>query len=227
MSRLIVLSNRVKMPDNSPMAGGLAVALHDVLLENPSIWMGWNGDIVDAASDCDCSYEHNEFNSIKPQNLAGTANQTNNQITHAKITYVTTALTAKQYQHFYCGFANNVLWSLLHEQPDLIHQAPDDYAGYQAVNRLFAQQLKKIIEPDDVIWVHDYHFLSVAYHCRQLGISNRIGFFLHIPFAPLAFWQALDKSAELIGHLAVGNGYAFAYRASLLRSWQTQGLALP
>lgn len=194
MSRLIVLSNRVKMPDNTPMAGGLAVALQDVLMGSSVVWMGWSGDIVDPPND----NVVNEFSSNKHTTLASADMPWAN----TSITYMTTALTTEQYQQFYCGFANNVLWPLLHERTDLIHQAPEDYAGYQAVNRLFARQLKKIIEPDDVIWIHDYHFLSVAYHCRQLGIKNRIGFFLHIPFVSLPFWQQLDKSDELIHHLA-------------------------
>ncbi|MBB3105785.1 trehalose 6-phosphate synthase [Psychrobacter luti] len=184
MSRLIVLSNRVKMPDNNPMAGGLAVALQDILTGNSVIWIGWNGDILDSS-------DFSEINTFSNRKQAGT-----------EVTYMTTALTTRQYQRFYCGFANNVLWPLLHEQPALIDQAPEDYAGYQAVNRLFANQLKSIIQPDDVIWVHDYHFLSVAYHCRAFGIKNRIGFFLHIPFAPLIFWQQLAQSCELIKHLA-------------------------
>ena len=194
MSRLIVLSNRVKMPDNNPMAGGLAIALQDVLMEKSVVWMGWNGEIVERYND---DYT-NEFSSIKQTALSGADAPCANIF----ITYMTTALTTEQYQQFYCGFANNVLWPLLHERTDLISQAPEDYAGYQTVNRLFAKQLKKIIEPDDVIWVHDYHFLSVAYHCRQLGICNRIGFFFHIPFVSLPFWQSLDKSSELIRHLA-------------------------
>ncbi|WP_439276884.1 trehalose-6-phosphate synthase, partial [Psychrobacter sp. 1U2] len=156
--------------------------------------MGWNGDIVDT---CDDSVD-NEFNC----DGQATATDADVQVANKNITYMTTALTSKQYQHFYCGFANNVLWLLLHEQAHLISQAPEDYAGYQAVNQLFAKQLKKIIQPDDVIWVHDYHFLSVAYYCRQLGLNNRIGLFLHIPFAPLTFWQKLDQSPELIKHLA-------------------------
>ena len=49
MSRLIVLSNRVTMPDNNPMAGGLAVALQDILTGNSVIWMGWNGAIIDSS----------------------------------------------------------------------------------------------------------------------------------------------------------------------------------
>ncbi len=194
MSRLIVLSNRVKMPDNNPMAGGLAIALQDVLNGKSVVWMGWNGEIVERYND---DYT-NEFSSIKQTALADADAPCANTF----ITYMTTALTTEQYQQFYCGFANNVLWPLLHERTDLISQAPEDYAGYQTVNHLFAKQLKKIIEPDDVIWVHDYHFLSVAYHCRQLGIRNRIGFFFHIPFVSLPFWQSLDKSGELITHLA-------------------------
>ena len=193
MSRLIVLSNRVKMPDNNPMAGGLAIALQDVLNGKSVIWMGWNGEIIERYDD-----HTNEFRSIKQTALA----DADAPCANTSITYMTTALTTDQYQQFYCGFANNVLWPLLHERVDLISQSPEDYAGYQTVNHLFAKQLKKIIEPDDVIWVHDYHFLSVAYHCRQLGVRNRIGFFFHIPFVSLPFWQSLDKSGGLIRHLA-------------------------
>lgn len=213
MSRLIVLSNRVKSPNNGPMAGGLAIALHDLLIESSGIWMGWNSDIVNGSINSDNDFATYEFSHHPQSDLVGPAIagtdlpstdllSSDTQLAHSKTTYVTTALTTEQYQHFYCGFANSVLWPLLHERTDLIHQVPQDYAGYQAVNRLFAKQLKKISQPDDVIWVHDYHFLSVAYYCRQLGMGNRIGFFLHIPFAPLAVWQQLDQSLELIKHLA-------------------------
>ena len=140
MSRLIVLSNRVKMPDNSPMAGGLAIALQDVLKGKSVVWMGWNGEIVKSGN--------NEFSINKRSSLADADTSSLNTF----ITYMTTALTPDQYQKFYCGFANNVLWPLLHERTDLIHDTPEDYAGYQVVNRLFAKQIKHIIEPDDVIW---------------------------------------------------------------------------
>lgn len=198
MSRLIVLSNRVKMPDHNPMAGGLAIALHDLLKANSGIWMGWNGDIINDDHDAADDYDHSQPSFLTQTESGSSGNLASNNT----LTYMTTGLSAQQYQHFYCGFANNVLWPLLHERADLICQGPQDYSGYQAVNRRFAQQLKKISQPDDVIWVHDYHFLSVAYHCRQLGMRNRIGFFLHIPFAKLAYWQTLEQSAQLIHHLA-------------------------
>lgn len=199
MSRLIVLSNRVKLPDNKPMAGGLAVALNDVLIEHPAIWMGWNGEIIDSESLNEDGLTPSAVNQFHHSRHPISADLTPTQ---ANISYVTTALSSKQYQHFYCGFANNVLWLMLHENIELITQNPMDFAGYQAVNQLFAEELSRIVEPDDVIWVHDYHFLSVAYYCRQLGIKNRIGFFLHVPFAALPFWQSLPQSAELIAQLA-------------------------
>ena len=102
MSRLIVLSNRVKMPDNSPMAGGLAIALQDVLKGKSVVWMGWNGEIVKSCN--------NEFSINKQSSLADADTPSLNTF----ITYMTTALTPDQYQQFYCGFANNVLWPLLH-----------------------------------------------------------------------------------------------------------------
>lgn len=206
MSRLIMLSNRVKMPDNNPIAGGLAVALHEILIGNSNIWMGWNGEIIETKGGgndaCDDSIISGFSTSKQTVSINNNLASTEKQPANTTITYITTALNTQQYQRFYCGFANNVLWPLLHERLDLVSQAAQDYAGYQEINRLFARQLKKTIEPDDVIWVHDYHFLSVAYYCRQLGINNRIGFFLHIPFVALSFWQQLAESAELIKHLA-------------------------
>lgn len=202
MSRLIALSNRVKLPDNGPMAGGLAVALNDVLKGRSVIWMGWNSEIDDADNNDNNKADNNEANAFSQQQRTVQSSDTDTQKTSSTITYVTTALTPRQYQHYYCGFANSVLWFLLHERSDLISQAPDDYAGFQEVNQIFARQLKAIAKPEDVIWVHDYHFLSVAYHCRQLGMKNRIGLFLHIPFAPLKFWQALSQSPELVYHFA-------------------------
>ena len=110
MSRLIVLSNRVKMPDNNPMAGGLAVALQDILIGKSVVWMGWNGEVVNDnnANNTDAA---NTFSSIQQRFMA----RANAKTRATQITYMTTAFTTQQYQHFYCGFANNVLWPLLHE----------------------------------------------------------------------------------------------------------------
>ncbi|PPS58374.1 hypothetical protein CRX72_15745 [Pantoea sp. BRM17] len=56
------------------------------------------------------------------------------------------------------------------------------WEGYCRVNTALAHRLKPLIQSDDVLWIHDYHLLPFAAELRKLGVTNRIGFFLHIPF---------------------------------------------
>src|ERR1700683_5500500 len=62
----------------------------------------------------------------------------------------------------YNGFANRVLWPILHFRLDLAEFARRDLTGYMRVNDHFAAELEKIIEPDDLVWVHDYHLIPRA-----------------------------------------------------------------
>jgi trehalose-6-phosphate synthase len=56
--------------------------------------------------------------------------------------------------------------------------------------------LSPFIQPDDVIWVHDYHLLSLAKELRELGHNNPIGFFLHIPCPPPDVLMSVFDSTE-------------------------------
>ncbi len=49
MSRLVVVSNRVADP-RKPAAGGLAVALGEVLQQTGGLWFGWSGKIVETTA---------------------------------------------------------------------------------------------------------------------------------------------------------------------------------
>jgi trehalose 6-phosphate synthase len=73
-----------------------------------------------------------------------------------------------------------------------------DFEGYKRVNARFASELAKLIEPDDVIWVHDYHLMSLAAELRAHGITQRIGFFLHIPFPPPEMLHAIPMHDWLV-----------------------------
>ena len=186
MSKLIVLSNRVNLPNKqSPkaVAGGLAVALQEALAKDGGIWVGWNGQVVTNISD-----------------MPDTVNQFATE-QHDKVTYVTTAFSPIQYEKYYCGYANNRLWAGMHDRTDLIVSSSEDFSVYQAVNRMFAKQLQQIAQPDDMIWIQDYHFFAVARHCRDLGMKQRIGFFLHIPFPQLWVWDFLTYGQTLINQL--------------------------
>lgn len=163
MSRLIVVSNRVPLPekDGKIPAGGLAVALHSALNLHGGIWMGWSGKTIAA---------HQAHQLRKIQNK--------------KIEYATLDLHRKDIDEYYAGFANRMLWPLCHYRLDLIDYTRKDMTGYFRVNQLFAQHLKEMIKPDDIIWVHDYHLIPLASELRKLGVKNRIGFFMHIPWPP-------------------------------------------
>jgi trehalose 6-phosphate synthase len=49
-----------------------------------------------------------------------------------------------------------------------------------------------------VIWVHDYHLLPFASVLREFGITNRIGYFHHIPWPPIEVFGAIPASRHLL-----------------------------
>lgn len=173
MARLVIVSNRVPLPsERGPRAGGLAVALADALRPG-SLWFGWSGRRAASGDE------------PRLQRAEGT-------------TYATIDLSEAEYRSFYVNYANGALWPLLHFRLGLVQFRREDYEGYRAVNRRFAAALARLLRRDDVIWVHDYHLLPLAEELRALGITNRIGFFLHTPFVPPALMNALPRAAGLL-----------------------------
>lgn len=178
MSRLIVVSNRVAVPQHgAKAAGGLAVAVNAALRERGGVWFGWSGRIVDAPSP-------------EPE------------VTRSgNIEYCVTDLTSADLQEYYNGFANRVLWPLMHYRVDLAEFSRSDLSGYMRVNRDFADQVSRMLKPDDIVWIHDYHLMPLAKFLRERGHANKIGFFLHIPFPSLETVQALPHHKEVTAAL--------------------------
>ena len=79
-----------------------------------------------------------------------------------KLDFATIDLSEEDYRRFYVGFANSVLWPLLHFQPGLLEFDREDFEGYLAVNHTYAKALAELLRPDDLIWVHDYHLIPLA-----------------------------------------------------------------
>ncbi|MDO1580747.1 alpha,alpha-trehalose-phosphate synthase (UDP-forming) [Rhizobium oryzicola] len=177
MSRLVIISNRVTIPEKSATApaGGLAVALQAALEERGGIWMGWSGKSSGAK---------------EPAEL--------HLIERGNITYALTDLTKTDVEEYYHGFANRVLWPICHYRLDLAEYARKEMAGYFRVNRFFAHRLAPLLKPDDIIWVHDYHLIPLAAELRRMGIKNRIGFFLHIPWPPADVLFAMPVHEEIM-----------------------------
>ena len=114
---------------------------------------------------------------------------------------VLTDLSEEDHQEYYSGFANSVLWPILHYRIDLAEFTRRDLSGYLRVNRHFAEELSKVVLPSDLLWVHDYHFIPLGDELRKRGLTNRIGFFLHVPFPAPEFMTVLPHHERLLSSL--------------------------
>lgn len=174
MSRLIVVSNRVPEA-GAPSTGGLAVALRAALEAEGGIWMGWSGRT--------CAEDTTPGFSLRKTGA---------------ITWALSDLTRRDLAEYYQGFANGALWPLFHYRLGLTEFARSDSAGYYRVNRLFADRLKALIQPDDLIWVHDYHLLPLGDELRRRGVGSRIGYFHHVPWPAPDVFLSLPGAARLL-----------------------------
>ena len=110
----------------------------------------------------------------------------------------TVDLTPADIEEFYCGFANQSLWPLFHYRIDLANFDRRFAEAYWRVNERMAGRLRPLLKPDDVVWVHDYHFMPLGAQIRTDGFDGPIGFFLHIPFPPPEIVAALPDAQRLI-----------------------------
>jgi trehalose 6-phosphate synthase len=160
--------------DGAGKAGGLTVALEGALKRSGGLWFGWSGETVENPSD------------------------QAKVVQAGKITFAVLDLSQKDYDEYYAGFANRALWPICHYRLDLVQIERQELEGYFRVNRAFAASLAPLLRPDDVIWVHDYHFIPLAAELRRLGFKNRIGFFLHIPWPPPDLASALPAYHQFL-----------------------------
>ena len=175
MSRLVVVSNRVADLEAGAQAGGLAVAVNSMLEETGGLWFGWDGNILD-----------------------DDANRTPHVVHHNAATVATIPLSRSEYDNYYLGYSNKVLWPSFHYRLGLLDYETAYVEGYRHVNAMMADHLAKMIAPQDLVWVHDYHLIPLAAELRARGVTARIGYFLHIPFPPPDVLLAVPDHAWLI-----------------------------
>ncbi|QBX37280.1 trehalose-6-phosphate synthase [Brevundimonas sp. S30B] len=179
MSRLIVVSNRVSAPKDpaAGSAGGLAMALSAALRKYDGLWFGWSGETVETFKP-----------EAKFEDRAG-------------VTVALVDLEAQDVDEYYNGYANKTLWPLFHHRVDLTAYERSFGEGYERTNARFAEVLAPLIEPDDLIWIHDYHMIPLARDLRRLGVTNRIGFFLHTPWPARQLLVTLPYHRRLVESL--------------------------
>ena len=161
MSRLVVVSDRLTDPRKSA-AGAQAVALPEILRRAGGLWFGWSGKVLTTDAQDDAALHVYQAGGVTLAELD---------------------LCVADHDDYYRGYANDVLWPVFHNRLDLAQFAAEHLQDYQRVNQLFARRLMPLLQPDDLIWIHDYHLIPLAAELRALGCRNRIGFFLHIPLS--------------------------------------------
>ena len=161
--RLVAVSNRTAYGSQT-RAGGLAVALWDTLAESGGLWIGWSGKIFDV-----------------PRRRVQLVEEDG-------VSFALVDMSKAEYEGFYLGYANSVLWPVMHNRLDLAVFDSDYFAAYESINRQFAEAVEAQTSETDIVWVQDYHFFLLARHLKDAGCKRRTGFFLHIPFpAPEVF----------------------------------------
>ncbi len=174
MGRLVCVSNRISLPRKTAAPGGLAVGILTALKRTGGLWFGWGGETIEhEPGDPDIHIREG-------------------------VTYATIDLRQSEYELYYNGYANDLLWPLFHYFLRGMRYSVEERDAYENVNRLFAHKLVPLLQPQDLIWVHDYHLIPLGRLLREQGVQRPLGFFLHIPFPNIEMLRVLPTYAELL-----------------------------
>lgn len=187
--RVIIASNR--LPVNiteekgelvlNRSVGGLATALGSVIELYPMLWIGWPG--------------------FKKK-------LTQQQLKSLRFpdTLVPITISARLLKRYYDRLANGTLWPIMHGiKPSRLSEKAD----WDATSQVTARFCKAILanrQPNDIIWVHDYHLVLLPKMLRDEGLTNRLGFFLHTPFPPaktLLKWRHYRRMLQSLSQVDV------------------------
>jgi len=189
--RIVAVSNRVAIPREGQAPGGLAVGVLSALQEYGGIWFGWNGRTTE-----------NEPHDARLQQAG-------------PITYATINLNRQEFEDYYNGFSNQSLWPLFHYMLGHLRYERRKFEAYSRVNALFARKLVPLLKPDDLIWIHDYHLIPMAAELRRAGVTQPIGFFLHVPFPDFDVLRALPVHDYLLQSLCTYDVIGFHTQGDL------------
>jgi len=99
--------------------------------------------------------------------------------------------------------------------------------SFMAVNQHFSDALMKVLKPNDVVWVHDYHLallpklLDDAESCLYGKRVFQKVFFLHIPFPTSQVFRELERGEQILEgmlHADVVGFHAFDHARHFLNA---------
>jgi trehalose 6-phosphate synthase len=207
MSRLVAVSNRISVPKRGAAPGGLAVGLLTAMQARRGMWFGWDGETAETASA--------EPSIVRKEG----------------VTFASIDFDQAEYKDFYLGFCNGTLWPLFHYFVEGFRYNDEQYDAYQRMNQRYARMLLPLLEPDDLVWVHDYHLFPLAQRLREGGARQPMGLFLHIPFPHIEVLRVLPVYGELLQAMLAYDVLGFqtdsdvqAFRGAVASIWGPQSL---
>jgi trehalose 6-phosphate synthase/phosphatase len=184
MQRIVIVSNRLpftvaleegewKFKESiGGLATGLSAYLHALSTDPNSnlehIWVGWPGSTIPESA------------------VAGVKKRALNDYRSLPV-----FLPEEAVEKFYQGFCNKTIWPIFHYFPSHARYQHEYWQQYETVNRAFADALKEILQPGDLVWIHDYHLMLLPKLVRAAVPGTSIGFFLHIPFPSYELFRLL------------------------------------
>ncbi|ODV82470.1 glycosyltransferase family 20 protein [Suhomyces tanzawaensis NRRL Y-17324] len=127
------------------------------------------------------------------------------------------------FQGHYNSFCKQILWPTFH------YQIPDDpkskafedhsWGHYQLLNQLVADKIVEVYlrengnanpeDPENMIWIHDYHLLLVPLMVRQKLPEVKIGLFLHVSFPSSEVFRCFAQRTEILKGMLGANCISF------------------
>lgn len=192
--KLYIISNRlpVKATDTDGTfsfvrsEGGLATGLHSLQVAHEKHWIGWPGLCVDEEKDkMEITAKLDAMN-FHPVYLSET-----------------------QIRDYYEGYSNSTIWPLCHYFYAYTLYKKCFWQAYQEVNRLFCDEICRLVRPGDVVWVQDYQLMLLPAMLRKVYPDLCIGYFHHIPFPSYELFRILPERAEILKGLLGADFIAF------------------
>ncbi len=137
-------------------------------------------------------------------------------------------LEEREYEAYYQGMANRVLWPLAHYLVEHVEPERSFRDAYRAVNRRFAHAAldvaRQAIREGAAVprfWVQDYHMMLVPEMIRTGLPDAEIGFFWHVPWPASEVFRIVPSARTLLRGLLGADllgfhteGYAENFRES-------------
>lgn len=195
--RLVIVSNRLPLVlehseegwTSRSGSGGLVTALAPVLQRAGGTWIGWPGG---------ASTDEAELERV----LAERGREVGYELRPVPI-------SQSEVEGFYEGYCNQIIWPLFHDLQSRCNFEPEYWNKYVAVEQKYAEVVQTHVQPDDFVWVQDYHLMGLGRRLRDCGLPNRTGFFLHIPFPPPDIFCKLPWRSEVLEGLLFYNIVGF------------------